>query len=152
MAAISDSIERFIRELFDDESRQVEIQRNELAQLFHCAPSQINYVLSTRFTLDRGYVIQSRRGGGGYIRIIRMDLGGEDRFFDTMMQKIGDAADERKATHIVECIYSEGLVDDDACRMMMAAVSDKALAPAAQVRDLVRANLLKAFVLAVAKK
>ena len=71
MAQLSDSIERFIKELMD-EGTQIEVRRNELAQHFGCAPSQINYVLATRFSVDHGYIIESRRGGGGYVRIVRM--------------------------------------------------------------------------------
>ena len=71
MAQLSNEIEKFIKDLMEDDS-QVELKRNELAQHFGCAPSQINYVLATRFTIDHGYVIESRRGGGGYVRIVRM--------------------------------------------------------------------------------
>ncbi|MGI6168994.1 MAG: CtsR family transcriptional regulator [Christensenellales bacterium] len=152
MAAISDTIEQFIRELFDGESQQVEIQRNELAQLFRCAPSQINYVLATRFTLDQGYVIQSRRGGGGYIRIIRMDLDGENNLLDRILQKIGDVINERRATHIIETMYDEDLVDERTYRTMLVAIADRTLAPAGEARDVVRANLMKVFILTVTEK
>ena len=71
---ISDNIENFICELFDAKN-SIELRRNELASYFNCVPSQINYVISTRFTTERGYVVESRRGGGGHIRITRMNLG-----------------------------------------------------------------------------
>ena len=70
MAQLSDSIERFIKELMEEDA-QIELKRNELAQHFGCAPSQINYVLATRFSVDHGYIIESRRGGGGFVRIVR---------------------------------------------------------------------------------
>ena len=73
MAQLSDSIERFIKDMMED-GAQIEVRRNELAQHFGCAPSQINYVLATRFSVDHGYIIESRRGGGGYIRIVRMGV------------------------------------------------------------------------------
>ena len=69
---LSDTIEHFIKELMTQEEPEVELRRNELAEYFSCAPSQINYVLATRFTPDNGYIIESRRGGGGYIRIVRI--------------------------------------------------------------------------------
>lgn len=69
---LSDSIETFIKELLNDDQPEVELKRNELAEYFNCAPSQINYVLATRFSLASGYVIESRRGGGGCIRIVRV--------------------------------------------------------------------------------
>ena len=78
MAQLSDSIEQFIKNLME-EDRQIDLKRNELAQHFGCAPSQINYVLATRFSIDHGYVIESRRGGGGYVRIIRIQRIGPDR-------------------------------------------------------------------------
>ena len=69
---LSDAIEQFIKTMLTQEAPEVELKRNELAEYFNCAPSQINYVLATRFTPDHGYIIESRRGGGGYIRIFRM--------------------------------------------------------------------------------
>ena len=76
---LSDSIESFIKTLLSDESSEVELKRNELAEYFGCAPSQINYVLATRFSPDHGYVTESRRGGGGYIRIVRVVQSGSQR-------------------------------------------------------------------------
>ena len=70
---ISDSIETFIRELLEAQS-SVELKRNELASYFNCVPSQINYVIQTRFTTERGYLVESRRGGGGYVKITRVQL------------------------------------------------------------------------------
>ena len=78
MARLSDMIEDFINALLNESDGQLELQRNELADYFECAPSQINYVLATRFSVDRGYYIESRRGGGGYIRIIRLDIDDDD--------------------------------------------------------------------------
>ena len=69
---LSDTIEQFIKDMMQREQQaEIDLKRNELAEYFHCAPSQINYVLATRFTPDHGYVITSQRGGGGYIRIVR---------------------------------------------------------------------------------
>ena len=69
---ISDIIEDFIKELFEEEE-QIEIQRNDLAQKFNCVPSQINYVISTRFKPSQGYYVESRRGGGGHILIKKVN-------------------------------------------------------------------------------
>lgn len=68
MATMTDIIEKFIKDLMEEDN-SIQIQRNELANLFSCAPSQINYVLTTRFTIDRGYYIESKKGGGGYVQI-----------------------------------------------------------------------------------
>lgn len=72
---ISDVIESYLKRILEDSDLgMIEIQRSELAELFHCVPSQINYVISTRFTNDHGYLVESKRGGGGYIRIRRLKL------------------------------------------------------------------------------
>ena len=88
MAQLSDAIEKFIKDLME-EGAQVEVKRNELAQHFGCAPSQINYVLATRFTPDHGYVIESRRGGGGYIRIVRLAATSREELLQSLYQRIG---------------------------------------------------------------
>ena len=71
---ISDLIASFIRDSLDDANGVLELQRNDLAERFHCVPSQINYVMSTRFSPEHGYIVESRRGGGGYIRITRVQV------------------------------------------------------------------------------
>ena len=90
MARLSDMIEEFIKALLEESNGQLELQRNELADYFECAPSQINYVLATRFSLDRGYYIESRRGGGGYIRIIRLDMDNNDYIMYLLRERIGN--------------------------------------------------------------
>ena len=75
---MSDLIEEFIKELFEEGSEAIEIQRNELAQQFNCVPSQINYVISTRFKPSQGYYVESRRGGGGHITIKKVNNTRED--------------------------------------------------------------------------
>lgn len=90
MANLSDIIEGFIKEMFEDIPEGIlDIQRNEMANHFNCAPSQINYVLTTRFTLERGYFVESRRGGGGYIRIKKLKIS-EDEFLREIMDFIGE--------------------------------------------------------------
>lgn len=88
MAQLSDSIEQFIKDLME-EDRQIDLKRNELAQHFGCAPSQINYVLATRFSIDHGYVIESRRGGGGYVRIIRIQRANDESSLSVLLRRIG---------------------------------------------------------------
>lgn len=73
MAILSDSIEQFIKSLLEEYDEMIELQRNELANYFSCAPSQINYVLATRFSPEKGYYVESKRGGGGYIKLVRID-------------------------------------------------------------------------------
>ena len=99
MAQLRDAIEHFIKELME-EDKQIEVKRNELAQHFGCAPSQINYVLATRFSVDHGYIIESRRGGGGYVRIVRMTQGANDNMLETLLKRVGTSIDEESANAI----------------------------------------------------
>ena len=100
MAQLSDNIEQFIKELMCEDTR-VELKRNELAQHFGCAPSQINYVLATRFSVDHGYIIESRRGGGGYVRIVRMQPRGDGNLLDALLTRVGNSVDEETANAII---------------------------------------------------
>ena len=93
MAQLSDNIEHFIKELMCEEA-QIDLRRNELAQHFGCAPSQINYVLATRFSVDHGYIIESRRGGGGYVRIVRMQERDEGNLLDALLSRVGNSVTE----------------------------------------------------------
>ena len=98
---ISDSIESFIKEMLGEDSPEVELKRNELAQYFGCAPSQINYVLATRFSPDQGYLTESRRGGGGYIRIVRVVQSESQPLTYWIRDRIGDALSEEEAVRIL---------------------------------------------------
>ena len=95
---LSDAIEQFIKTMLTQEAPEVELKRNELAEYFNCAPSQINYVLATRFTPDHGYIIESRRGGGGYIRIFRMAQDTSEHLLYLLHQRVGDSIDALAAS------------------------------------------------------
>ena len=113
MRLLSDSIEDFIKALMEDEQDQqqaIELRRNELAEHFQCAPSQINYVLATRFTPDHGYVIESRRGGGGYIRIMRLASTSREELLQSLYQRIGMSIRSADAMKIVDHLESEKVV------------------------------------------
>ena len=101
MRPLTDSIEAFIKSLLEEGQEQVDVQRNELAQYFRCAPSQITYVLSTRFTPDHGYVIESRRGGGGYIRIVRLRESPGSNLLYLINQRIGESISRQDCEAII---------------------------------------------------
>ena len=126
MAQLSDSIERFIKDMMED-GAQIEVRRNELAQHFGCAPSQINYVLATRFSVDHGYIIESRRGGGGYIRIVRMGVNSPETLLSALLQRIGNSIDEDSAVAIIQNLLDRRLVTLNEARIMRAAVAKNAL-------------------------
>lgn len=121
MSALSDHIEQFIKELMA-QSSEVSLQRNELAQQFSCAPSQINYVLSTRFTLDRGYVTVSRRGSGGYIRVTRVDCERNSLLHELACNRIKDQLEKAEANDMVDRLEMEHLIDDREGMLIRAAL------------------------------
>lgn len=149
MANLSDLIEIFIKELLEEANdRGIEIQRNELANYFNCAPSQINYVLTTRFTLNKGYLIESRRGGGGYIKILRMDID-KNRYVNILLEEIGDSLDRMKAVSIVELLKEKNFITDREKALMLAVLSDRNLNAPINIKDSIRANLLKSMLVAL---
>lgn len=155
MRLLSDSIEDFIKALMEDEQDQqqaIELRRNELAEHFQCAPSQINYVLATRFTPDHGYVIESRRGGGGYIRIVRVVQQPGQQLLYLIHERIGESITEGEAARIITQLVEQKLLTPGEGEITRAAVSAQALAVPMpdSMKDAVRARMLKAMLTTVA--
>lgn len=151
---LSDTIERFIKEMLQQEEAGVELKRNELAEYFGCAPSQINYVLATRFTLDDGYVTESRRGGGGYIRIVRVVSDKGQRLTYMINERIGEAIDAVSAARLVGQLVEQKMISAEEGSVMQAAISPQALAIPIpdQLKDGIRARLLKTMLTAVLRQ
>ncbi len=150
MANISDIIEKFLLASLK-ESDRINISRNELADYFACAPSQINYVLATRFTLDRGYVIESRRGGGGYVTVLK--IGGRSEILEELSSlNISDGLSYNRATQLVDRLVSEEHLSDDEGEMIRQLLSDKALVAPGVNKDTIRASLIKSLALYLSKK
>ena len=147
MSGLSNIIEEFIKELLEEANGTIEIQRNELAEYFDCAPSQINYVLSTRFTPYKGYYIESRRGGGGYIRIIKVSLNEYKDINDIIVNTIGDSITKNKAFDIINGLRDEDIVTDRESNIIKAAISDSALNCNYNLRNTLRADILKNILL-----
>jgi transcriptional regulator CtsR len=144
---MSDIIEKFIKELLDD-SNSVQIKRNELADYFECAPSQINYVLTTRFNSDRGYYIESRRGGGGYIKIIKINLNEDDYLSYLIKEEIGSNLSYKKARLIVSNLRERNLISQKEQKIIFSAINDRVLnLPVDKLRDKLRANILKSIII-----
>ena len=142
MAQLSDSIERFIKELMSEEAH-IELRRNELAQHFGCAPSQINYVLATRFSVDHGYIIESRRGGGGYVRIVRMMPRQEGNLLDQLIKRVGNSIDEDTTNAIIQHLFDIKLISYNEAALMRAATARNALALPVSGKDVLRAAVFK---------
>ena len=154
MMRLSDSIESFIKTLLSQDETEVELKRNELAEYFGCAPSQINYVLATRFTLDDGYIIESRRGGGGYIRIVRVVESGPQRLSYLINERIGSAITEEEAGRLIGQLAEQQVITAQEADIMRAAVSGQTMAIPVpdQMKDALRARCLKNMLTAVARQ
>ena len=150
---LSDTIESFIKELLTQEEQGVELKRNELAEYFGCAPSQINYVLATRFTLDNGYVIESRRGGGGYIRIVRVVSDRGQRLSYLINERIGESIDEASAARLIGQLVEQQIISQEVGSVMRSAISASALSVPIPVslKDAIRARTLKTMLTTVAR-
>ncbi len=147
MARLTDVIERFIKEMLDEQT-EVELKRNELATFFDCAPSQINYVLTSRFTFENGYLTQSKRGGGGYIRIVRLQ---DDKNYEFLLylaeEKLAEPVSEKYALKIVESLVQRGLVSEHEAALLSLLLQDDTLGiPSEEVRDLLRQRMLKKII------
>lgn len=151
---LSDSIESFIKTLLAEDAPEVELKRNELAEYFGCAPSQINYVLATRFSPDHGYITESRRGGGGYIRIVRVVQTGSQRLMYLMNERIGDEIGESEAVRLIQQLAEQGLVTQNEAELMRASVSAQALSVPMpeQIKNAIRARTMKTMLLTLARR
>ena len=151
---LSDSIESFIKTLLSEESAEVELKRNELAEYFGCAPSQINYVLATRFSPDHGYLTESRRGGGGYIRIVRVVETGSQRLMYLINERIGESIGEDECMRLISQLKEQQIVTADEAALMASSVSTRALAvplPDAMKNSL-RARIMKSMLMSIAAR
>lgn len=142
MSGVSDGIESFILSLFQDRE-DVELRRNELAQYFGCAPSQINYVLTTRFTVDHGYVIHSKRGGGGYILIRRIPAENRD-LQSCLTEQVGQQISLHRARALIQNLEQNGVITQREAAMISAAMGNIPML-AANVQDYARAYILRAM-------
>jgi transcriptional regulator of stress and heat shock response len=147
---ISDYIESYLKKILQQsQTGVVEVQRSELAELFQCVPSQINYVISTRFSIDHGYVVESKRGGGGYIRIRRIELDKHEPLM-RIIQSLGNALNQREAEGIVERLLTERIIGDREAALLRAAMSRETLSIDLPYRDELRARLLTQMLIALA--
>ncbi len=151
---LSDSIESFIKTLLNEESTEVELKRNELAEYFGCAPSQINYVLATRFSPDHGYLTESRRGGGGYIRIVRVVESGAQRLMYLVNERIGDAIGEEECIRLISQLKEQRIVTADEAALMAASVSSRALGVPLpdNLKNALRARIMKSMLMTLASQ
>ncbi|KJD44458.1 CtsR family transcriptional regulator [Paenibacillus terrae] len=150
MRNVSDIIEQYLKSILLESSKGlVEIQRNDLADRFSCVPSQINYVISTRFTLEKGYVVESKRGGGGYIRIQRIQLPAQHAIHTHLHQSIGEEISQSAAEGLIYQLEEAHFLSKREAGLMKAALSRDTLLLKLPYRDQLRARLLKAMLISL---
>lgn len=153
MRNVSDIIEQYLKNILQQSPNGVvDLQRSELAERFQCVPSQINYVISTRFTLEKGYLVESKRGGGGYIRIQQVELPSKEAIHVHIMGTIGEQIDQATAEGIIYQLEQGRFVTSREASLLKAAISRDVLRLKLPLRDEIRAGLLKSMLITLLSK
>ena len=139
---ISDVIEEFIKDLFTEDEDYVEIQRNDLAEQFNCVPSQINYVIATRFKPSQGYYVESKRGGGGHITIKKVNVT-KSNYFMHIINSIGEKLTQQEADIFISNCLSYNMISNEQAKLLKVATSDNVLTLSQPTRDTIRAKIFK---------
>ena len=144
---ISDEVAKYLLELLEESHGDIQIQRNELANNIGCVPSQINYVITSRFTPEHGYIVESRRGGGGYIRITRIKTEKSTAIMN-IINSIGSKLDALSAEMIIKSLIQRGIISENTSKLMLSAVSDRVYTDIpVNLRCILRASILKYMLL-----
>ncbi|MFC7442698.1 CtsR family transcriptional regulator [Laceyella putida] len=147
MSSISDIIERYLKKILNEsETGVIEVKRSELADIFQCVPSQINYVISTRFTVEKGYIVESKRGGGGYIRIQKVRFKNSREVFEEMLEQIGEAVPQLTAEHVIVRLVEEKLMTKREAILMQRLISRETLQLPIPLRDQMRARMMRILI------
>jgi transcriptional regulator CtsR len=140
---ISDVIEQYLKQVLDiSGDKVIEIKRNEIADKFQCVPSQINYVINTRFTLERGYIVESKRGGGGYIRIVKVEIDDRTHLLDQIIKLINKELTQINAEDIILRLVEEKIITNKEARIMLSVMDRSVLLLNLPHRDELRARLM----------
>ncbi|HHX50661.1 MAG TPA: CtsR family transcriptional regulator [Clostridia bacterium] len=153
MRSLADQIEHYLKKrLAASAERLIEIQRNEIAEIFACVPSQINYVLTTRFGPEQGYLVESRRGGGGYLRIIKLELK-ENQLITDLLEEVSDTlVTQAEGESLIGLLEEEGFLTEREGLLMRAVIDRNNLPVELPQRDLVRACILRAMLYVISRK
>lgn len=143
---LSDIIEAYLKKVLT-QKEQIDIKRNEIADQFNCVPSQINYVINTRFTIQHGYLVESKRGGGGYIRIIKVQLLENVEKMETLIRIIGDSISEKDSFSIINTLYEDHILTEKEARLMLSAMEKNNYNKVNQLEKEIRAEILKRMLL-----
>ncbi|MBV4419091.1 CtsR family transcriptional regulator [Clostridium tyrobutyricum] len=150
MARLSDVIEEFIKEMLESSKEpKLQIGRNELASHFSCAPSQINYVLTTRFTIDKGYYIESKRGGGGCIIIKRVACNSNKNLLNIIIEKIGNNITYNSAIQIIDGLFEADIITEREGNILKAVINDRTFNESVEDKNRLRAYILKSAIFVI---
>ena len=147
--SISDIIEEFIMSSLDDDEF-IELSRNDLAKFFSCVPSQINYVLNTRFTLNRGFVVESQRGGGGYVKVLRVQ-NNNNKFLENLLKICEQPLTYVEGCQILDHMASKKLLTEREMRLIRVAISEKSLNNPININNKIRSNILQQVIIEALK-
>lgn len=148
--SISDLIEEFIMSSLDDDDF-IELSRNDLAKFFSCVPSQINYVLNTRFTVNRGFVVESQRGGAGYIKVLRVQ-DNNNNFLKNVLNLCSQPLNVMQGNQIVDQLQTRNLISEREANIIKSTISVKALNNPINIDNILRANILSQVIIELIKK
>lgn len=146
MRNISDIIESYLKKVLEMSEREiVEIKRSEIADKFQCVPSQINYVINTRFTIEKGYAVESKRGGGGYIRIMKVQSHDDVHLIEQILALIKNRIAQSSAEDVILRLVEEDIITEREARIMLSVMDRSVLCIDLPYRDELRARMLKAM-------
>nr|WP_263323913.1 CtsR family transcriptional regulator [Neobacillus sp. Marseille-Q6967] len=146
MRNISDIIEKYLKQVLEmSEKEHVEIKRSEIADKFQCVPSQINYVINTRFTIERGYIVESKRGGGGYIRIMKVHSHDSAQLIDHLISLIDNRITQSSAEDVIFRLVHEEIITKREAKIMLSVIDRSVLYIDLPFRDELRARMVKAM-------
>lgn len=146
MRNISDIIENYLKKVLEMSEREiVEIKRSEIADKFQCVPSQINYVINTRFTIEKGYAVESKRGGGGYIRIMKVQSHDDAHLIEQLLSLIQTRLAQSSAEDVILRLVEEDIISEREARIMLSVIDRSVLYIDLPYRDELRARMMKAM-------
>ncbi len=141
---MTDIIEAYLK-AYLEKQEHLEIKRSDIANRFDCVPSQINYVINTRFTQEHGYLVESKRGGGGYIRILKVHLVDEVDEIDQMIDLIGNQISQRNGINIIETLTERKIITQREAALILSVIEKAVLQTITEEEQIARAQLLKTF-------
>src|SRR5699024_5640906 len=146
MSNITDIIERYLKQVLQSKNQNmIEIKRSEIADQFQCVPSQINYVINTRFTEEKGYIIESKRGGGGYIRIIRIEHQEQSDLLDAIIKLIQPTVTQQASVDIVERLLEKEVITEREAKLMVSVIDINIISVPLPIRDEFRSRMMTAM-------